>query len=148
MLSSRRIAEADFHGFSGVQMAPGPPMQPCRRTSTSLRGAIALGLAMNVSDQQDPTYPEEKTKRVMARVALRKISALVSSWQIEERQNAIYARRILVAISALIALWLLVGAAGFIANATHPKVQLFFVSLAVGVLVGIAAVLWGRRGRK
>lgn len=103
---------------------------------------------MNVSDQQDPAYPEEKTKRVMAHVALRKISALVSSCQIEERQNAIYARRILVAISALIALWLLVGAVGFIANATHPKVQLFFVSLAVGVLVGIAAVLWGRRGRK
>jgi len=103
---------------------------------------------MTISDQQDPLYAEEKTKRVMARVALRKISALVSSWQSEEHQNAIYAHRILVAISALIALWLLVGAAGFIANTTHPKVQLFFVSLAIGVLVGIAAVLWARRRRK
>lgn len=103
---------------------------------------------MNASDQQGTDYAKEKTKRIMARVALRKISALVSSWQSEEKQNLIYARRFVFAFGSLIGIWLLVGVAGFIANTAHPKVQLFCFSLLVGVLVGFAAVLWTRHRHK
>ncbi|MDP1633467.1 MAG: hypothetical protein Q8L69_02140 [Gallionellaceae bacterium] len=103
---------------------------------------------MNESSQQNPSYAEEKTKRIMSRVALRKISALVTSWQADEHQKTINAHRILVVIGVLIAFLLFVSAFGFFANFTHPKVQLFFGSLLIGVLAGIAAVLWARRGRK
>ncbi len=103
---------------------------------------------MSASDQQDPDYAKEKTKRIMARVTLQRISALVSSWQSEEKQNSVYARRFVIAFGALIGLWLFVGVAGFIANTAHPKVQLFFIALLVGVLVGIAAVLWTRQRHK
>ena len=103
---------------------------------------------MNESNQQDPGFAEEKTKQIMSRVALRRISSLVTSWQASERQKTICAHRILVAIGVLIALLLFVSAAGFFANSTNPKAQLFLASLLIGVLVGITAVLWSGRGRK
>ncbi len=103
---------------------------------------------MNESNQQDPGYADEKTKRIMSRVALRRISSLVTSWQAGERQKSIYAHRILVAIGVLIALLLFVSAAGFFANSTNPKALLFLTSLLLGVLLGIAVVLWSGRGRK
>ena len=103
---------------------------------------------MSESSQQDPGYAEEKIKRIMSRVALRRISPLVTSWRASERQKTIYAHRILVAIGVLIALLLFVSATGFFANFTNPKTQLFLASLLLGVLVGIVAVLWSGRGRK
>ena len=102
---------------------------------------------MNESRELD-IYPKEKTRRIMARVALRKIAALVSSLRMEEHQNALLTKRILIVLGSMVALLLSVSIFGWAIFNPQPKVQLFSISIILGVGVGIAAVLWNTKGRK
>ena len=54
------------------------------------------GIAMNQTPNSDDRYSEEKTKRIMSRVALRKMSEMVSAWRAEEAENARLVKAILL----------------------------------------------------
>ena len=68
------------------------------------------GIVMNQPPNSDYRYPEEKTKRIMSRVALRKMSDMVSAWQAEEVENAKLVKIILVVfLSAFLLLFICWG---------------------------------------
>ena len=67
-------------------------------------------IAMSQLPDSDYRYAEEKTKRIMSRVALRKMSDMVSAWRAEEAENARLVKAILlVFLSALFLLFICWG---------------------------------------
>lgn len=61
-------------------------------------------------DQHSTEEVQQKTRRIVARHALRKALSLVQEWQQEERENRILARRMLILLALLSGL----AGAGFV----------------------------------
>lgn len=89
-------------------------------------------------------YPKEKTRRIMARVALRRLSALANAVREEEKQDAIAARRTAFWIGAGLIILCLSPAIYWSIFEAHIKIRLFASSLVIGLVSGFALVAWGK----
>ena len=84
----------------------------------------------------------EKSRQIVNRVVLRKIGALIKSWDEEDKAARQLTRRLLAGIVIAILAFLVLD----VILASHPKIQLFAISLVVGALA--AAVLIARAKRR
>ena len=82
-------------------------------------------------------YAREKTRRVMSRVALKKMSVLAVRFRAEEAEDAVLAKRILLAIVGAVALWsvaVFAAVSWWPVSISNPTVQFCACSLLVGLL--------------
>ena len=84
----------------------------------------------------------EKSRQIVNRVVLRKIGALIKSWDEEDKAARQLTRRLLAGFVIAILAFLVLD----VILASHPKIQLFAISLVVGTLA--AAVLIARAKRR
>ena len=84
---------------------------------------------------------EEKARRIVARVALKKISALVVSWKEEEKAERRFIWWVLIGLGFLV---FLVAMLPFAFDG-HPKVRLFIMSLGAGIILAVGMIIWSRR---
>lgn len=100
---------------------------------------------MNSAAPDPDDYVTQKTRRIMARAALRKIGRLVAEWEEEDRLKDRWARIFTVMLVILALALCVVYPLLLAAFSSHPKVQLFTASVLLGVLVGVGWIWWPRR---
>jgi predicted exporter len=85
------------------------------------------------NQSQAPHGAEHIVKRKLARVALKKVGEIIANWQQEERDDYFAAQFLgivfVTAVALLLALMLIWN--------QPPSIQLFVLSIAVGVLAGL-----------
>jgi len=109
---------------------------------------FTLDFIMSTTHDHHDEGQNEHSRRVMARVALRRISALVTRQRIEEEQDALLAKRIPLFIFAFFGLCFVAAFFHWAIFYAHPKMQLFAVSLLVGLAVGATLVISNRKRNK
>jgi cytosine/uracil/thiamine/allantoin permease len=92
-------------------------------------------------DLEADAVAKEHARRIVGRVALKKISALTMSWKKEEEAEKRVGRWVLVGIGFIV---VLVALLRFVFYG-HPKVRLFVVSLGFGIIVAAGMVIWSQR---
>jgi hypothetical protein len=103
---------------------------------------------MSTAHDHHDDGPNEQSRRVMARVALRRISDLVTRQKLDEEQDALLAKRVPLFIFALIGLCFVVAFFRWAIFDAHPKMQLFAVSLLAGLSVGAILIIANKKRKK
>jgi len=93
-------------------------------------------------------YPKEKTRRIMARVALRRLSKLAAEVREEGVKNAVAAKRIALWIGVSLIVLCLLPTVYWAIFEAHEKIRLFASSLLIGLFFGIGLVIWGKWQRQ
>ncbi len=96
---------------------------------------------MTEPDAEADFVARQKTRRIVGRVALKKINALVSSWEEEEKAKKRFVWWILFGLGIFI---LLAGLLPFAFN-SHPKARLFVMSLGAGVVLAAVMIIRSQR---
>jgi len=100
---------------------------------------------MSTAHDHHAAGPNEQSRRVVARVALRRISDLVTRQKLDEEQDALLAKRVPLFMFALIGLCFVVAFFRWAIFDAHPKMQLFAVSLLAGLSVGAILIIANKK---
>lgn len=84
---------------------------------------------------------EEKARRIVGRVVLRKLNALVLSWKEEEKAEKRFVWWVLFGLGFSV---FLVAILPFAFDG-HPKVRLFIMSLGAGIILAVGMIIWSHR---
>jgi len=85
----------------------------------------------------------EKARRIVGRVALKKINALVDSWEEEEKAKNRFVRWVLISF-CLLAFFAIALPLAFDG---HQKVRLLAMTLGAGIILSVAMIIWSHRKR-
>jgi hypothetical protein len=100
---------------------------------------------MKAATPEPDDYVAQKTRRIMARAALRKIGRMVAEWEEEDRLKDRWARRFTVLLGCLAVALCVVYPALLAVFSTQPRVPLLAAAFFLGIMAGVALLWWSRR---
>ena len=98
-------------------------------------------MALTDPNREADTATEEKARRIVGRVTLKKVSALVLSWKEEEKAEKRFIWWVLFGLGFSVFLVLILP----FAFDGHPNVRLFIMSVGVGIILAVGMIIWSRR---